>query len=64
MAKNGTPDLFWGGGVVVVDWIPIIISPDMAKTACERATRQQQMFHRSRVCDYLSDTSPMYSRTM
>ena len=39
MAKNGTPDLFWGGGVVVVDWIPIIISPDMAKTACERATR-------------------------
>ena len=39
MAKNGTtPDLFWGG-VVVVDWIPIIISPDMAKTASERATR-------------------------
>ena len=36
MAKKGTPDLFWG---VVVDWIPIIISPDMAKTACERATR-------------------------
>ena len=35
MAKNGTPDLFWGG-VVVVDWIPIIISPDMAKTVKEQ----------------------------